>query len=604
MQRRLPFIFLFLIVCFAFPNINAQVYDDYVGGGHSDGIDVISSDSYQAPGWVEFASGDKTLNGDGLDARKMETARFLSQATLGGALDHIDEVSEMDFEDWIDDQFDIPPSSLLAANDSAFNLALQIFIANGGNAEDYFGPYLPHFFYGWWHTNLTNEDLLRQRVAYALSQILVISGRTSLGEYGDGLGSYYDVLVENSFGNYKDILMDVTYHPMMGRYLSHFNNPLAIPDLNIHPDENYAREIMQLFTIGLYELNMDGSFVLDGDDNPIPTYDNDDIKELAKVFTGLGPGDVMPNPWINDPIFGLDFYLTDKVTPMMMYEEWHEQGTKVLIDGTIVPPFQDGDEDIEMAVDVLFNHPNCAPFVARRMIQHMVKSNPSPAYIQAVAQAFNNNGSGVRGDMKAVIKAILLHEEARSCEWINEPFQGKLREPLLRYLQFARVMDKDAPNDLYWNVGDFFIENTGQGPLFAPSVFNWFLPDYQPNGEIEQAGLFAPEFQIHNSKTSIGFANNVYAWTSGWGLLWTWEGLDPVQVDVDEIKQLARDPEVLVNRLDVLFTNGQLTEETRNIIKTALEQILPLQFGTLYLDYRTSMAVYLITISPDYAILK
>lgn len=604
MYKRLPFIFTIIISVFSISILNSQVYEDYVGGGHSEGIDVISSSNYQAPGWSEIASGDKTLNGDGLDARKMETARFLSQATLGASPELIEEVSNMDYEEWIDNQIAIPASSLLAANDSAFNLALQIFISNGGNAEDYFGPYFPHFFYGWWQTNLTNEDLLRQRVAYALSQILVISARSSLQDYGDGLGSYYDVLVDNAFGNYKDLLMDVTYHPMMGRYLSHFNNPLAIPDLNIHPDENYAREIMQLFSIGLYELNIDGSIVLDGDDNPIPTYDNDDIKELAKVFTGLGPGDVMPNPWVNDPIFGLDFYITDKTTPMLMYEEWHETDQKILIDGTIIPPFQDGDEDIEMAVDVLFNHPNVGPFIARRLIQHMVKSNPSPQYIQAVAETFNNNGSGIRGDMKAVIKAILLHDEARTCEWINEPFQGKLREPLLRYVQFSRAIDKDAPDDLFWNIGDFFAENTGQGPLFAPSVFNWFLPDFQPNGEIEQAGLVAPEFQIHNSKTSIGFANNVYAWTSGWGLLWTWEGIDPVQVDVENLKQLARDSEVLINELDIMFTNGQLTAETREIIKNAVDAIIPLQFGALYLDYRTSMAVYLIMISPDYAILK
>ncbi|NND77993.1 MAG: DUF1800 family protein [Flavobacteriales bacterium] len=582
---------------------NAQVYEDYIGGGHSQGINVLSSDNFDPPFMPGVASAEQTINGSGLDARSFETARFLSQATLGADRETIEQVAQMEFEDWIDDQFNIQSESMLAATDSAYNVGYDIFVGNGGNPEDYFGPYFPHFNYGVWHYNMSNEDLLRQRVALALSEIFVISLRTQLGEYGDGLGDYYDVLLNNAFGNYEDLMLEVSMHPMMGAYLSHFNNPLEIAALNIHPDENYAREIMQLFSIGLYELNIDGSQVLDMNNDPIPTYDNNDIKEFAQVFTGLGPGDIIPNPFVNVPSFGLDFIIADKTVPMTMYDEWHDQSSKQLLNGFVIPAFQDGMDDIEMTIEHLFQHDNVGPFVALRLIQNLVKSNPTPDYIERVALKFNDNGAGVRGDMKAVIKAILLDEEARTCAWINESTHGKLREPMLRYFQFARANDKLAPSGLYWNSGYEFLLLTGQGPLAAPSVFNFFTPDYQPHGDIADAELVAPEFQIHNSRTSVGFMNMTYLWIN-FSLLWSFEEVEEVYIDQSTLEQMAYDPEVLLNHLDVVYTNGQLTEETRNLIKESMNQINANEFGAFYLDFRVKMALYLIMISPDYAILK
>jgi len=391
---------------------------------------------------------------------------------------------------------------------------------------------------------------------------------------------------------------------MMGRYLSHFNNPLEIPSLNIHPDENYAREIMQLFSIGLHELNIDGSEVLDAEDNLIPTYDNDDIKEFAQVFTGLGPGAIIENPWVDEPMFGEIFYLTVRSEPMAMYDEWHDQSSKELLNGFVIPAGQDGMLDIEMTVNHLFNHNNVGPFLALRLIQNLVKSNPSPEYIEKVALAFEDNGNGVRGDMKAVIKAILLDEEARSCAWLNESFHGKLREPMLRYFQYARANDKLAPDDLYWNSGIEFLQLTGQGPLAAPSVFNFFTPSYQPAGDIANAGLVAPEFQIHNSRTSVGFMNSIYVFNN-WALMWNFEeGVENVFINYNELETLAQEPEVLINHLDVVYTNGQLTEETRGIIKETISEITGSNTGQSFLELRVRLALYLIMVSPDYAILK
>jgi len=316
----------------------SQEYNDYLGAGHSDGITVTSSHQESRTNWDEIASADNTINGSGLDARLLETSRFLAQATFGSDLDYIKTVAEQPFEDWIGNQFDIDSPSMGERTQSIFERALARFVANGGAEEDYHGPFWGHFQYAWWESNIDNDDLLRQRIALALSEILVVSFESNLSNYGIGLG------------------------------------------------------------------------------NRIPTYDNDDIKEFAKIFTGLGPGSVRENPWGKTTKFGVGAYLTDKDVPMAMYDEFHEPGEKHLLNGMVVPSGRTGMQDIDAAIDNLFNHQNVGPFIAKRLIQQLVKSNPSPAYISRVSGAFNNT-KGVRGDMKAVIKAILLDDEARSCSW-------------------------------------------------------------------------------------------------------------------------------------------------------------------------------------------
>ena len=599
---------LFFIALFSMLFSNAQEYTDYIGAGHNIGVSVTSSSAQSRIDWVEIASPINTVNGQGLDGRLLETSRFLAQATMGTDIAYIKNVSENSFEAWLDAQFELSSPSMGVMTSDIYIEAKEMFVANGGDPEEYFGPEASHFLYAWWQTNMNNEDLLRQRVALALSEILVLSADSDLNNFGDGLGYYYDVLTNNAFGNFEDLLLEVSLHPMMASYLTHYNNPKTIAASNIYPDENYAREIMQLFSIGLHKLNQDGSYILDVNNERIPTYNNNHIKEFAKIFTGLGAGAVIENDWgIDEAYFGMDFWICSKNTPLAMYDEWHEPGEKHLLDGFTIPAGQTGMQDVEDAINHLFNHPNVGPFIAKRLIQRLVKSNPSPAYISSVAGAFNNT-NGVRGDMKGVIKAILLDPEARSCSWINNPHQGKLREPMLRYFNVTRQIDIYKPSGVDWNLGYNFYKQTGQAPLVAPSVFNFFMPDFKPNGAISDAGLVAPEFQIHNSVTSIGFVNEVDLWTyPNWGypVYNTWDlGIEDATLDFNILKYWAKDPEVLINQLDKLFTHGLLSDETRQIILTA---VIPIQGADPDIDYdfyRVKMALFLLLISPDYAIIK
>lgn len=596
---------LLLFTLFFFPSlfISAQIYSDYIGGGNSEGITITTSDALQEDGWEEIASGKNTLNGAGLEGKLIDASRFLSQATFGASQQLIEEVAAMDFEDWIDQQAEINPTYLLPVMIDVYNLGKQIYVDNGGFEVNYTdSPEWEHFDYAWWQLNMTNEDLLRQRVAFALSEVFVISIHSDLLNRGEAVADYYDVLIDNALGNYKDLLLDVTLHPSMGVYLSHLNNPRAIPEQNIHPDENYAREVMQLFSIGLFELNQNGSRKTDAQGNFIPTYDNNDISEFAKVFTGLGAGGVISQEDNFPPQFFLSQGNIDFTVPMAMYENWHEPGEKQLLNGFVIPDGQTGMQDVEMAVEHLFNHPNVGPFIGRQLIQRLIKSNPSPEYISRVAEVFNNNGQGVRGDMKAVIKAILLDEEARTCEWLNDPVHGRLREPINRYTQFARVVGADNPLGIFWNNGSAFELLTGQHPLHSPSVFNFFLPDFQPNGPISELDLVGPEFQIHNTRTSIGYLNYVNEWTVEENLFNTYEdSVTDTDTDFSWLLYYAKDSEVLINKLDVLLTNGQLSDDTRAIIKTAIE---PFNDNTAGDFSRLKMALYLFMISPDYNVMR
>ncbi|KAA3622388.1 MAG: DUF1800 domain-containing protein [Bacteroidetes bacterium] len=600
-MKKHSFLLLFLLLLFS---AKAQNYDDYLGAGHTGGITVTTSSDMQQNGWTKVASGNKTITGDGLDAKLIEASRLLSQATFGADRATIEHVAEIGIEAWIEEQFALEPTNYLETIEEIYNYLYNYHVNNGGDPEDYpWRPNWSHFNYGWWEITMSHEDLLAQRISYALSQIMVVSINSDLQGYGDGLADFYDIFSRNAFGNFRDILREVTYHPSMGHYLSHLNNPKEDEENNIHPDENYAREVMQLFSIGLYELNDDGSHMTDNEGNSIPTYDNYTIKEFAKIFTGLGLGGVIPNDWVDQPYFGLGFWVADVTTPMVMYEEQHQQGEKYLLNGHIVPAGQSGDQDIEDAIDNLFNHHNVGPFIGRQLIQRLVKSNPSPEYIARVTAAFNDNGNGVRGDMKAVIRAILLDEEARSCDWMNEVHNGKLREPILKYTQFAKSIGYDSPSGKMWNIGWGFRQATSQYPLASPSVFNFYLPDFQPIGEIAEAGLVAPEFQIYNTRTSIGFVNEVQVWTI-WEYLWgSWEDEDhSTYTDFTAFIEASRDPEVLLNELDIRLTNGQLSDYTRQVIKDAL---LYLDGGGLYLfGERVRLGTYLIMISPDYAVMR
>jgi len=598
-MKYFPIYFLLFITTYS----NAQEYTDYLGAGHDTGIIVTSSNQQSRTDWTEVAAAENTLNGQGMDARLLETSRFLAQATFGTDLAYIKTVSEGTFEEWIDAQFLLPetPVSMGDLTNDIYDEAKDLYYANGGEGS-YSGPSYVHYTYAWWQTNMNNDDLLRQRVALALSEILVISSALDFQSHsGEGMGYYYDILLDNAFGNYKDIITGVSLHPMMGRYLTHYSNPKSDLATNRFPDENYAREVMQLFTIGLDELNQDGSYVLDGTDR-IPTYGTDDVKEFAKIFTGLSAG--ASNISGVTPSFNLDFRLADLSVPMAMYDAEHETGVKNLLNGYTVPSGQTGMEDVNDAIDHLFNHPNVGPFIAKRLIQRLVKSNPSPQYIAAVSAAFNNT-NGVRGDMKGIIKAILLHDEARSCGAVNNPNQGKMREPMINYYNLVRQIGLSNPSGYDWNLSDNFFNRTAHRVLSSYSVFSFYLPSFSPNGPISDAGLVGPEYQIHDSNTSIGFINAMNAYTSNQAAVYdgvSHLGISDSTLDMVYLQYLAKDSEVLINHLDKLLTHGLLSNDTRQIIKTALANFSGTDTAG-QLD-RAKMALYLIMNSPDYAILK
>jgi len=594
------------IICLLIPfGLLGQEYTDYLGAGHAEGFTITASHSRPNAG------AENTVNGTGMDSKYFAASRFLQHATMGPSEAMIEDLlaTDNDFETWIDNEFTKPISYLQPEMEDIWDEIVDFRTSQGENPDDLFGPYKLHFDYSYWQTIMTNDDHLRHKMCNALSQILVVSSNSDLRDWGEALTGYYDMLSEHAFGNYRDLLLDVTLSIQMGYYLSHLNNAKENPEANTSPDENYAREIMQLFTIGLYELNQDGTQVLDGNGDPIPTYDQEDIQEFAKVFTGLGVGELYdPNNWPFQPFFGLGIWAASKDVPMIMYEAFHETSEKILLNGTVLPANQPGMTDINMAIDNLFNHPNVGPFVGRLLIKRLVKSNPTPEYVGRVAQAFNDNGSGVRGDMKAVIKAILLDEEARSGEAMLADHAGRAKEPMMKIASYARIMPLIAPYGRYWAQGYGIYNNMGQHILSSPTVFNFYLPDFQPIGDIANQNLTAPEFKLHNTSKSISTINE-YWWISNyWGgsLFTNWEpeGLwSNVYLDVDAFMPLAEEPELLVNRLDKLLTFGQLSDQTR-------DNIIPILHDTYWTwndDWRVERiraAIYYILLSPDFNIMK
>ncbi len=516
-------------------------------------------------------------------AAELEAAsRFAANASFGLDYDEVYALAETGASDWIDAQFAMPATrhtplvrDIVARREAgefaAFEEDIEYLILSRRLA--------------WWHSTLTADDQLRQRVAFALSQIFVVSDNVDeLIVYPNALSTYYDLLLDNAFGNFRDLLRGVTLHPAMGFYLSHLNNGRSDPANNIFPDENYAREVMQLFSIGLFELENDGSGKL-VDGEPVPTYSNVEIREFAKIFTGLswgGPGAFFGK---REPNFS---------APMRMFDAAHEPGPKNLLNGQVVPAGQSGIEDIDAAIDNLFNHPNVGPFIGNLLIQRLVTSNPSPAYVERVANAFNDNGSGVRGDMQAVIRAILLDPEATALPSPGRDF-GKLREPVLRYAAMLRQLGATSDDGFIFIAGYFLQELTKQHPLSSPSVFNFFLPAHSPAGEIANAGLVAPEFQIVTSNSVVGMTNLIDFAVSADFVSDAPEPFAPVSLTYADYLPLADDVPALVDRLNLVMASRTLDPATLAAIEAVVADVDDLNF-------RTRVAAYLVLVSADYAV--
>ncbi len=614
-QPRVLITSFFLVFCLYHSPIQAQIYDDHFGKGNDIGVTITSSSEDGDD------SSNHTLNGTGYVLDLEGASRFLHQASLGANYEEIQYVAQVGVNQWLDEQFAMPYSTYLTDYQSIYpgivSMIQQIHPGDGTKKDRSYASF------AFYEKVLKDNDVLRNKAAFALSQILVVSTRSiDLNGHGDGGASYYDVMYEGAFGNYRDMLEDVTLHLAMGYYLSHWKNKKSDPSIGSLPDENYAREIMQLFSIGLYELNNDGTHKLDANGNSIPTYDITDVQELAKVFTGLSGGaydlDFDPN-YAGQPLeFSKPLNHFDMTVPMVMWEEHHEQGPKVMFDGSIIPDGQTGMEDIEDALDVLFNHPNVGPFLARRLIQQMVKSNPTPAYINRVASAFNNNGAGVRGDMKAVFRAILTDSEARDCSWIDDPRSGKLRQPIERLTNLFRAFDIDSPSGHLWfKDGSVLGEQLEQSFQGAPSVFNFFTPFYAEETYVAPNDMVSPEFQILHAVTTIQYLNGmenavkVTPFRNQTAVHATKPQLDNNNSDSpfldfsDEIAILDNDPvngiSTLLDRLDIILCQGQLSPNTKTIIIDALNQIDGNNNFTS--EDIVHNALYFIMASPDYMIL-
>ncbi len=538
-----------------------------------------------------------------------EAARFLTQATFGPTEEEITRVKKLGYQGWLADQFKRPIGKHLPYVHAR---RLELLERSGGQQDGWQMPRQE----AWWQHALAGSDQLRQRMAFALSQILVVSDVGVLDSSHEGITNYYDMLLKHAFGNFRNLLEDVTLSPIMGQYLSMARNQKPNPTTGSEPDENYAREVMQLFTIGLNQLHPDGSLKLGPDGMPIPTYTQSDIVGMAHVFTGWGFGYDPANPPSNLRSHFL-WGAREEMRQMVQYPEFHDKEMKRIINGVVIPAGQTGEQDLKLALDTLFKHPNMGPFIGRQLIQRFVTSNPSPGYIYRVASAFNNNGRGVRGDLKATLTAVLLDPEARNPEYTKSASFGKLREPLLRMTHLLRALRAKPPVS-----GDdrFFIDlqysMSHQSPLKSPSVFNFFQPSYIQPGRIAEAGVYSPEFQI-TSETSVISQINLQHSAIFWGIGTPERDANnqSTRIQLDVAPEVAilntptRTPEenqqALLDHLNVLLLNGQMSDGLRTKIM-GFFAALPSGFG--YSDSRQAdrvkVAIYLIQASPEYSVQK
>jgi uncharacterized protein (DUF1800 family) len=520
-----------------------------------------------------------------------EASRFLTQASFGPTDADITAVRSAGYGAWIDQQIAMPASgSHLAFMDN------RLIQERATNPQANLSA--TEFYESFWQQAAQGPDQLRQRVKLALSEIFVVSlADPNVDERG--AGSYYDMLGANAFGNFRTLLEQVSLHPQMGVYLTWMSNQKE--DAVRHPDENYAREVMQLMAIGLYQLNPDGSRKLDVAGAPIPTYSSDDISGLAKVFTGYGWYSTAPTN--NRTFFGTGLAAAAQTTAMIPYPVYHSTSAKSFLGATIPASTTiDPAGDLKVALDTLFNHPNTGPFISRQLIQRLVTSNPSPAYVARVAAVFANNGQGVRGDMGAVVKAILTDSEARTAPAASDLTYGKLREPVVRMGNWMRAFGATSASGSWLIASTSANTSLDQSALTSPSVFNFWRPGYSPpNTRIGAQGLVAPEFQVVDEVSVAGYLNTMQsAIDTGLGT-----GRDVAAAYAAE-KPLASDVNALVDRVNLMLTAGQMSAGLRSRIVTAVSAVaIPggaatqAQIDTATLN-RVKLAVFMIMASPEY----
>lgn len=519
---------------------------------------------------IEQSEGVTLANGENLPQRlptEKEASRFLVQSTFGPTSEAIQEVMEMGLTGWLDSQITDLPATMTRA---------EMFKTEQNISALYWR-------HGWWRSVLSADDQLRHRMAYALSQIFVLNNEPGsvIGDNALTHAAYYDPFVSEAFGSYRDILEHVTYSPSMGFYLSHMNNRKSDLAMQRFPDENFAREVMQLFSIGLWELEKDGTRRQDNEGKDIPTYDNSVITELAKVFTGMSNGTTnrgFPATSFYDPATGDDYK-----KPMIVWDEEHEPGPKALFNGVVIPDGQTGEEDVQQTLDALASHGNTAPFISRLLIQRLTSSNPSPEYLRRVSLAWEAGN----GTLERVVRAILLDPESRTRD-DGDGIRGKLREPLIRMTHIMRAFALPDESGAYGVQASELKTEFGQFAMSSPTVFNFYLPGYSPIGQLHDLGLVAPEFQIATASSLLETHDRLkYTAVRGHSVR-----------AVEYVEELAMldDVEGLIDHLDVLLTYGSMSPATRAAVK---ERIM-----NEPVDAKVVIAVQTIVTSPDFSVLK
>jgi len=479
---------------------------------------------------------------------QLEAARFLARATFGGSKSDIASLNGRDAADWLASEFS-----------KSMTLTLPTLAAQPRDSEGRLQSNIVDTLY--WDHMIGSNDQVRQRMAFALSQIVVYSDAADNDQL---MRAYYqDIMIRNAFGNFRDLLEEVTYSPAMGEWLTYRGNRKGDERSGRMPDENYAREILQLFSIGLIELNMDGSPKLDAQGQQVETYSNDDIEGLARVFTGLS--------WAGDEFN--DRPQDGVIRQMVMFPEQHSELDKVFL-GTTIPAGTGGDESIRIALDTIFEHPNVAPFISRLLIQRFTQSDPSPAYIENVARAFEAGrftaqggrsfGTGQRGDLRATLAAVLLEpttfEEPAAGATITT---GKVREPILRFTHWARAFDVsglNAYNERRLADTRSSDSSLGQQAFSSPSVFNFYRPGYiAPGTNAGDQNITVPEFQIVNESSSVGYLNFMTDFAFDRASQRD-RDIDTYTPDYSDELALVDDPTALVDHLDDLLTGGRMSD--------------------------------------------
>lgn len=519
---------------------------------------------------------------------KVEAARFLLQTQFTAIDEEILSVRTSGYDAWLTAQFN-------AATDQT---GAQWLAANGHTTPNKDGNYFNPVYGDWmaWNQLLTGTGQVRKRLALALSEFFVVSLSPIDGFWPPMLiAGYWDLLNVKVFDNFRNLLEDISLNPAMGFFLNTKGNLKEDVATGRQPDENYAREVMQLFSIGLYELNLDGTLKINAQGNPIETYVQSDITNLARVFTGYD--------WDYSKVTqqdGFESYpvpSTEFTSGRMAFDAKKHSNLAVTFLGTTIPANTSGADALRIALDTLFNHVNTGPFFAKQMIQRLITSNPSPAYIQRVATLFNNNGSGMRGDLKSVWRAILTDTEARTLP--NNNVAGKLREPIVRLTQIARTFNVNSSNGK-WEIYDLSNADTGlgQAPLRSPSVFNFFRPGYvPPNTALATQSLLAPEFQLHNETSTAGYINLVTFFIKS--------GYSDVKLNLSAIESLATDAKALVEWLNLHLSANQLSAATTDLIQQALEANPVTSASLTNAKYdRLYAAILLVAACPEYLIQK